>query len=130
MTYSNERRLLQCAVALAGIVPVGAGLAGMLAGAGMLGEGASLPLDSHVRYLSGLLLGIGLAFWAAIPAIERHGPRFRLLTFLVALGGVARLAALATQGFAGWPMAAALLMELAVTPLICAWQWRIEGRAR
>jgi hypothetical protein len=126
----TERRLLQLAVAFAGWVPVGAGLAGMLIGAGMLGEAASPPLDSHVRYLSGLLFGLGLAFWAAIPAIERHTERFRLLGAMVVAGGLARLFGLGVAGWPGWPMALALGMELAVTPALVLWQGRVARLAR
>ena len=69
-----QARGLQVAVALGGIVPVAAGLAGMFGGAAMLGghPAANLTMDSHLRYLSGLLLGIGLGFWSTIPDIERQ----------------------------------------------------------
>ena len=67
---ANRRRHLQIAVAQAGCVPVAAGLAGVLNGPGMAGSATvSASLDSHFSYLSGLLLGIGLAFWSAIPRI-------------------------------------------------------------
>ena len=46
---------------------------------------------NHGRYLSGLLLAIGLAFWASIPAIEKHTARVRRLTALVVVGGLCRL---------------------------------------
>ena len=129
MTYSRERLALQIAVAVFGCVPVGAGLAGALLGAGMLGETAGLPLDSHLRYLSGLLLAIGIAFWAGIPAIERQGLRYRLLAALVFCGGLARLGAVLAPGLASLPMTLALGMELVVTPLVCLWQARIARLA-
>lgn len=121
-------------MALGGCVPVFAGLAGILLGpriagsvlpAGMVWDAA---LDSHFRYLSGLLLGIGLGFWSTIPALPARTARFRLLSAIVVLGGLARLAALPGQGWPGGPMAAALVMELVVTPLLCLWQWRLAGR--
>ena len=67
-------RIALC-VAVARLVPVAAGLAGILLGPGMIDPigGASVPLDSHYRYLSGLLLGMGLGFWLTIPHIEREG---------------------------------------------------------
>ncbi|RVT92282.1 DUF4345 domain-containing protein [Rhodovarius crocodyli] len=123
-----SRLLLQGAVAVGGLVPVLAG------GAGALGGPAALGLDvggadagSHFRYLSGLLLAIGLGFWSCIPGIERRGRRFALLTGLVVLGGLARLGGLAADGVPSAPMAAALVMELAVTPLLCLWQRRLAG---
>jgi hypothetical protein len=69
---ATERRLLQIAVAAGGLVPVSAGLLGVVFGTGMVPDGAGgVSLDSHVRYLSGLLLAIGIGFWSTIPWIER-----------------------------------------------------------
>jgi len=124
-----SRRALQIAVAVLGLVPVGGGLAGVLLGAPMHDDMAPLAaVDSHHRYLSGLLLAIGLGFWSTVPAIGRQGTCFRLLTALVVMGGFARLLGLV---FAGWPgalMGFALVMELAVTPLLCLWQARVARR--
>ena len=88
-----ERRLLQIVIAVGGFVPVGGGLSGAFLGASMLGGPHGDPaLDSHVRYLSGLLLGIGLAFWDAIPTIEARTDRVRLLTALVVAMGMSSTA--------------------------------------
>lgn len=127
----REMRLAQAAVALAACVPVLAGGAGMVLGDALLGTpaGANTALDSHVRYLSGLLLGIGLAFWSTVPALPRHRARFALLTGFVVLGGLARLFALPSQGWPGGPMIAALAMELVVTPLLFVWQRRLARLA-
>ena len=121
MPFRLERRLLQIAVAVAGIVPVTAGFNGIIGGLHTQGGFA----DSHYRYLSGLLLGIGAAFWSTIGAIERKGEIFRVLTVIVVIGGLARLgAALAVPG--GSSANGALIMELCVTPLLCLWRERIE----
>ena len=123
LSARTERHLLQAAVALAGFVPVLSGLAGALLGTSMTGEGsAGIAIDSHTRFLSGLLLGIGLAFWEAIPQIERRGERIRLLTALVVLGGLMRLVGILFVALPGAPMLAGLAMELAVAPAICLWQ--------
>ncbi len=118
-------RLFRLAVAIGGLVPVLAGLAGTLAGPGMLGAGAGIEEDSHFRYLSGLLLGIGLGFWSTLADPLRHAARFRLLTAIVVVGGLGRLIGLLLQGPPGAPMLAALGMELVVTPLLCLWQARL-----
>ena len=129
MTPAGERRLLQLAIALGGFVPVGAGLQGALLGANMTGEGTPGPsLDSHVRYLSGLLFGIGLAYWEAIPTIEKRTARMRLLTAIVALGGLMRLLGILLVGVPGGAMLFGLSMELVVTPLLCLWQGRVARR--
>ena len=129
MSASAERRLLQIVIAVGGFVPVGGGLSGAFLGAAMFGGPHGDPaLDSHVRYLSGLLLGIGLAYWDAIPTIETRTDRVRLLTALVVLGGLMRLIAALFIAWPGSSMALALGMELIVTPAICLWQTRVARR--
>jgi hypothetical protein len=129
MTPRTERQALQVAVALLALVPVAAGLAGVLRGPAMMGDLPGTPSeDSHVRYLSGLLLAIGVAWWSTLAAIERHGTRMRLLTALVACGGFARLLSLAMVGLPSGPMLGALVLELVVTPTIALWQARVARR--
>lgn len=125
-----ERRGLQILVAVFGLVPVCAGLAGAVQGADFLATTATnISLDSHFRYLSGLLLAIGIGYWTTIPSIETRGPRFILLTSIVFVGGLARLAGIIATGVPRWPMVAAVIIELIVTPLLCLWQRRIARAA-
>lgn len=123
---NRELRLLQIAVAVAALVPITAGLAGILGGPPVFGpEARGVSLDSHVRYLSGLLLGIGLAFWSFIPRLTRVTREVRLLTGLVVLGGLARLLSLILAGVPSTGMLLGLAMELVVTPALCLWQGRV-----
>jgi hypothetical protein len=128
----NRKHLLQLAVAAGGVVPVAAGGAGVLLGPRMadaLSVG-SADLDSHFRYLSGLLLGIGLGFWATIPDIDRRGGFFRLLAAIVFVGGLGRLCSAIAVGAPGGPMLFGLAMELVVTPALAVWQYRVaRGQA-
>ncbi|MFZ0847414.1 MAG: DUF4345 domain-containing protein [Pseudolabrys sp.] len=123
-----KRFMLQLSVAVGGLVPVIAGAAGVFLGPNFVGESVDAAGDSHFRYLSGLLLALGLGFWSTIPRIEEMGPRFRLLTFIVFVGGLARLLSLAIVGIPTVGMLCALPMELGVTPLLCWWQWRLSRR--
>jgi hypothetical protein len=123
-TAAVERRALQISILLAGCVPVLGGGAGALLGERAFGAWAGAPEDSHIRYLSGLLLGIGLAYWACIPTVERRGEIVRLLTTIVVIGGLARLAGVFVAGDPG-AMRWALVMELGVAPLIWLWQARV-----
>lgn len=124
-----ERRLLQIAIAVAGLVPVAAGMLVAVWGAGALGEIVRPDVDSHLRYLSGLLAAIGVAYWTAIPDIEREGAKLGLLTALVVAGGFARAVGVLIMGPPGPVMLGALVMELAVAPGIYFWQLRIQHRA-
>lgn len=123
MKATDERRLLQIAVFLAGLVPISAGLWGALGHLGAISFGG----ESHGRYLSGLLLGIGLIYWWTIPAIERRGSVFRPLAVVVVMGGLVRLAGSPWTGI-GYAVWAPLVMELGVTPLLAIWRERVERR--
>jgi hypothetical protein len=122
--WSAERRALQAAILLAGCVPVFGGAAGALLGERAFGPFAGAGTDSHVRYLSGLLLAIGLTYWSCVPTIERRGEIVRALTVIVFIGGLARLGGVFAAGDPG-AMRWALLMELGVAPLIGLWQGRV-----
>ena len=119
-----ERRLLQIAIALAACVPVLGGLEGAWKGARAFGAWPGAGADSHFRYLSGLLLGVGLSYWGCIPAVERRGALIRALTAIVVVGGLARLAGVFIAGDPG-AMRWALIMELGVAPALCLWQARV-----
>ena len=113
------------AVVVAACVPVVAGAAGMTIGTKMIFDSPDVSLDSHFRYLSGLLCAVGVCFWANVPSIESHTRHIRFLTFLVVTGGLARLAGAFVVGIPSTPMRIALGMELVVTPLLCGWQGRM-----
>ena len=128
-----ERRLLQAATAVGGLVPVTAGLAVMAVGpAGLIPHvaDAGTDVDSHMRYLSGLLFAIGLGFWSTVPSVESRGSRFRLLTAIVVVGGLGRLAGVVLVGVPSAGMTAGLAMELVVTPLLALWRERVERLVR
>ncbi|WP_411289008.1 DUF4345 family protein [Phenylobacterium sp.] len=108
-------------IAVAGLVPVGAGLAGALGG---IDGGA----NGQLRYLSGLLLGIGLTFWWAIPTLERRGAVIRALAIIVVTGGLARLAGAFTEPAFDTDAVFPLTMELCVTPAIAFWRERVQRR--
>ena len=90
---------------------------------------ASLAMDSHYSYLSGLLMGIGLGFWTTVPGIETKTNRFQLLTAMVFLGGLGRLYSLITVGLPDRMMLFGLAMELIVTPLLAVWQHAVARQA-
>jgi hypothetical protein len=124
-----ERRLLQLAVALGCVVPLIAGGSGIIEGPAFLHgvETAAADLDSHFRYLSGLLFGIGIGFTTCIPGIERKTGRFRLLALLVFVGGLGRLGSLASIGVPGGGHVFGLAMELVAVPLLVLWQARVAA---
>jgi hypothetical protein len=95
-----------------------------------VGGGAPIDLDSHFRYLSGLLLGLGLAFAWCIPAIERRTLLFRALGLIAVLGGLARLLGLVLGGVPSAGHVFGLAMELGVVPLLLLWQARVARQGQ
>ena len=127
-SMERERKLLQQSVAIVATIPVATGLYGVLFGQALTGDAVSISAESHFRFLSGLLLAIGLCFWSTVPEIEAKTGRFRLLTLLIVLGGLGRLLGLAITGVPSIFMLGGLLMELVITPILCLWQTRIANR--
>jgi len=129
MTSAISKRSLQCIVSLLGLVPVTVGSYGVICGPDFL-QGTLTPsvdLDSHFRYLSGIFLGVGLAFYACVSAIERKTLLFRFAAGVVVLGGLARLASLLLVGVPSAGHVMGLGLELVVVPLLTIWQSRLAG---
>lgn len=124
-----ERRLIQLVVFIAALVPIAAGAAGVWKGPHMTGVSTpNVDLDSHFRYLSGLLLGIGLTFMFCAARIERQGLLFRALGLIVVVGGLGRLYGASLSGLPGAGHRFGLVMELLVVPALLLWHYRIEHR--
>jgi hypothetical protein len=133
LNRQTSKLLLQISVTVCSLVPILAGGAGVVLGPALVSPGLVVggdgpDLDSHFRYLSGLLLGIGIAYAASVPGIERHRARFLMLGAIVVAGGLGRLLALLLNGAPSPVMLAALAMELLVTPLLTHWQGRVARR--
>lgn len=119
--------MLPTAIRIAALVPILAGGAGAVLGAAFLGEAAGPATGSHLRYLSGVLLGLGLlALWCA-EDLPRRRPVFAALCAVVTLGGLARLAGLALEGIPPLPHVLALAMELGVVPALWLWSRRMRS---
>lgn len=112
------------AVRAACLVPLLAGGAGALTGLGFLDTALPPAADSHARYLSGLLLGIGLlGLWCAQRPRDRAP--FAALTLIVVVGGLARLAGWVLAGVPPLSAQLPLIMELGVVPSLWVWQRRL-----
>ena len=128
MSLARERRLLQQSVGFLAVVPVATGLYGVLFGQALTGDAVSVSAESHFRFLSGLLLAIGLCFWSTIPGIEDKTGRFRLLSLLIVIGGLGRLIGLMLTGIPSLSMLAGLVLEHVAVPVLALWQTRIANR--
>lgn len=122
-----ERRFLQIVVALAGLFAVIVGFFGAAFGATFLNLPFNPPIDSYIRFLFGIILAVGLVLLASVPHIERHGPRFSVLTVILVIGGIARLIGVIEFGVPTQGVLIGLAMELIVAPLLWLWQRRVAG---
>ncbi|TGX53670.1 DUF4345 domain-containing protein [Sphingomonas gei] len=132
MTPLAEKRLLQGVMAITLLLPLSAAIAGVTGGPHFLGHPPVVPtdLDSHFRYVSGLFLGMLLLFASCIPAVERKGPRLRLLALMVFIGGLFRLLSLVAIGMPSLGHRIGLGIELVELPLLLLWQMRVAKRFR
>jgi hypothetical protein len=112
-------------VSISALVPILGGAWGAWRG---LGLGTAIA-ESHAHYLSGVLLGIGLMFWACVPSIERRSDLVRRLAIPIVIGGLVRLAAVMETGLNA-SIALPLIMELGVTPTLVLWVARVSDRLR
>lgn len=130
-TDFRRRRMLQATIAVLALLPVFAGLSGVITGAGFLGVASGpVDLDSHVRFLSGLFLAFGIAWYTCIPAIEKKTERIRTLAVLTFCGGLARLLSLVVAGVPSAGHLIGLGMELLVVPCLVVWHGRVAALSR
>jgi hypothetical protein len=129
MSPAAEKRALQAVILLVLLVPLGGSIMGIAKGPPWLDHAAhGRDLDSHFRYLSGLLLAMTALFASCVPGIERKGARMRLLAVLPVTGGLARLLSLLVVGAPRTTHLVALGIELGVVSLLVLWQARLARR--
>jgi hypothetical protein len=125
-----ERKLLQIAVAVAGLIGVGFGLAGVVFGIAFTDIFDDGAIDSSVRFYKGMLLAIGLIYWSCIPDIERRGERMSLVTFILVCGAASRLMVVIGHGVANLGMLLSLVAGLILVPLLWLWQRHVARAAQ
>jgi hypothetical protein len=124
-----ERKLLQAAVAIAGLAGVILGLTGVLFGTLHTDLSGDVVLDSYVRFGKGVLLAIGLVYWSCVPQIEQRGDRISLVTFILVLGTLSRLFS-AVGRVPTLGIIANLIAGLILVPLLWLWQRRVAAHAQ
>ena len=117
-------------VAVLALIPISAGIAGAIFGLSFPGFDvveASADGQSHFRFLSGIFLAMGLAYWTVALGSGNWHARFQLLAVLTMAGGVARLVSLFVDGTPSLGHQLGLGMELIVVPTLLLWSRRLHA---
>jgi hypothetical protein len=116
-----ERRLLQIALAIVGLVAILFGVTGVFFGTSLSGVTLGVTMEGYVRFIKGVLIAAGLIYWSAIPRVEVRSERIGVVSFLLVFGAVGRLLAVVGHGFPTVGLMISLIGELIVVPLIWLW---------
>jgi hypothetical protein len=82
-------------------------------------------LDSNLRFMGGLGLGLGFALLWITPTIDKQGALFKLIWICALLGGIGRLVSMAVIGSPPMPLVVFTLIEVPSVPLLIYWQNQI-----
>ena len=125
----DSRKKLQIATAILAAVPILTGAFAMMGVDDPLFSSLGLPkdatLDSQLRFLGGVWMGLGLAAAALILRIEKQTDLFRALWGMIFLGGVGRLLSLMMVGVPWPPFIGFTVLEVVGAPLFVWWQSRV-----
>jgi hypothetical protein len=129
-----SRRLLQVVTAILSLIPIVTGIITMAGVADPLYASLDLPrsplLDSNLRFLGGIWLGLGLAMLYLVPSIERQTVLFRALWGAVFLGGIGRALSALLIGLPPVPFIGFTALEIVGAPLFIFWQKRVADTYR
>jgi hypothetical protein len=125
-----NKRGLQFATGLLGIIPVVTGIITMFGLGDPIYAAAKIPanalLDSNLRFFGGVWLGLGLALYWLIPGIDRQTALFRVLWGMIFLGGIGRLLSMIFLGAPPLPFIGFTALEIIGAPFFIWWQARLE----
>jgi hypothetical protein len=82
-------------------------------------------LDSNLRFMGGVGLGLGIALLWITPSIEKKGALFRVIWLCALAGGAGRLISAVVVGAPPAPMILFALIEVPGVPLLIYWQHRV-----
>ncbi|MFL6691481.1 MAG: DUF4345 domain-containing protein [Ramlibacter sp.] len=123
------KKALQAVTAALALVPLATGVISMFGLSDPLYASFGLPrspvLDSNMRFLGGVWLGVGCAVLWLVPRIETETVLFRAVWLMILLGGIGRLLSMAFVGLPPLPFIGFTALEIVGAPLFVWWQARI-----
>jgi hypothetical protein len=126
-----NKRVLQTVLAILGLIPILTGGLDFVLGARSLHMvGSLMPLDavndvvldSQIRFLAAIWLGVGIILYWVIPSIDRQTKLFRLLMGGIFLGGIGRMSSAVLVGIPPVQFLAVIVLELVGVPILILWQ--------
>lgn len=90
----------------------------------------SPALDSNLRFMGGVGVGLGVALVWITPKIEQHTTVFRVVWLCALAGGLGRLISAAFVGVPPLPMLILTIIEVLGVPLLLIWQSRVASSSR
>jgi uncharacterized membrane protein YoaK (UPF0700 family) len=110
-----------------GVVPIATGLYGVLTGSGGIpgGDAADANVESELRFLYALWVAYGVAvIYVGLRAAESR-VAVRSIAAVLFAAGVARAIAWIAEGRPDTVFVVLMVLELAIPPLLVAWQGRL-----
>lgn len=121
-------RLLQGLTGVLALIPILTGAITMMGVHDPLYAALDLPgnplLDSNLRFLGGVWLGLGLAAFWMVPRLRAQTVLFRVVWGAIFIGGLGRLLSMLVVGSPPAPFIAFTVLEIVGAPLFVAWHAR------
>ena len=122
-------RLLQGLTGVLALIPILTGAITMMGVHDPLYAALDLPgnplLDSNLRFLGGVWLGLGLAAFWMVPRLHAQTVLFRVVWGAIFIGGLGRLLSMLVVGWPPEPFIAFTVLEIVGAPLIVGWHARV-----
>ncbi len=122
-------RLLQGLTGVLALIPILTGAITMMGVHDPLYAALDLPgnplLDSNLRFLGGVWLGLGLAAFWMVPRLRAQTVLFRVVWGAIFIGGLGRLLSMLVVGWPPAPLIAFTVLEIVGAPLFVGWHARV-----
>ncbi len=124
-----SRKTLRIFLIILGLVPTITGALTMMGIHDPLFADLNLPhsalLDSDLRFLGGIWLGLGITVLATVRELEKHFPLYRILWGMIFLGGVGRLISMFVIGLPPAPFIGFTVLEIVGAPIFLYWHYQL-----
>lgn len=124
-----SRKTFQIFLVILGLVPTITGILTMMGINDPLFADLNLPhsalLDSDLRFLGGVWLGLGITVLATVREVEKHFALYRILWGMIFLGGIGRLISMFVIGLPPVPFIGFTVLEILGAPIFVYWHAKI-----